>query len=113
MKSHISKMLLAEFNQKATLLQPKLTPKNIKPGDTLQIIQKLIEGSKEKTSSYEGVVIALKHSNDCKTITLRRIVLGVGVEQIFSLYSPNLNITKKRPASLSRRSKLYFLRKQS
>lgn len=85
-------------------------PFSLKPGDTIQILYKISEGSKERTQSYEGILLSKKNSGLSQSITLSRMILGVGLEQVFFLNSPKIiNIIKKKE-STSRRSKVYFLR---
>ena len=85
---------------------------DIRSGDTVKVYQKIKEGDKEKTQIFEGLVIARKHGQEMgSTITVRKIISGVGVERIFPLHSPvieKIEISKKGKA---RRAKLYYLRK--
>jgi len=85
---------------------------NLRPGDTVKVYQKIKEGDKERTQIFEGLVIARKHGKELgSTITVRKIISGVGVERIFPLHSPvieKIEISKKGKA---RRAKLYYLRK--
>jgi large subunit ribosomal protein L19 len=85
---------------------------NLRPGDTVRVYQKIKEGDKERTQIFEGLVIARKHGKEMgSTITVRKIISGVGVERIFPLHSPvieKIEISKKGKA---RRAKLYYLRK--
>lgn len=91
------------------------TPKDhqiINIGDICKISYKVVEGTKEKIQGYEGVLISKKNSGLGKSIIIRRIVQGIGVEQVFCLNSPNIITIKKREnLKKSRRAKLYFLRK--
>ena len=85
---------------------------SLRPGDTVRVYQKIKEGDKERTQIFEGLVIARKHGQEMgSTITVRKIISGVGVERIFPLHSPvieKIEILKKGKA---RRAKLYYLRK--
>ena len=85
---------------------------NLRPGDTVKVYQKIKEGDKERTQIFEGLVIARKHGQEMgSTITVRKVISGVGVERIFPLHSPvieKIEISKKGKA---RRAKLYYLRK--
>ncbi len=85
---------------------------NLRPGDTVKVYQKIKEGDKERTQIFEGLVIARKHGKEMgSTITVRKVISGVGVERIFPLHSPvieKIEISKKGKA---RRAKLYYLRK--
>ena len=83
----------------------------IKAGDTVRVSQKIKEGDKEKIQNFEGLVLAKKHGKGISaTITVRRIIAGVGVEKIFPLHSPlieKIEITKR---GKTRRAKIYYIR---
>jgi large subunit ribosomal protein L19 len=82
----------------------------IRIGDNLKIGVKIIEGNKERVQFYEGTVIAKKNSSINTTITVRKILQGIGIERIFLIHSPKVDsITILRSAKV-RRSKLYYLR---
>jgi len=84
---------------------------DIRSGDTVRVHQKVKEGGKERIQDFEGLVIAKKHGKGISaTITVRRILQGIGVERIFPIHSPviaKIEIIKKGKA---RRAKLYYLR---
>jgi len=79
-------------------------------GDTLKLGVSITESNKERIQFTEGVVIARKHSGLNTTITLRRIMQGVGVERVYLLHSPKLKSIEVLRSSKIRRSKLYYLR---
>lgn len=82
----------------------------VNPGDTVKVFVRIIEGNKERTQAFEGTVIKKRGSGVGKTITVRKIFQGVGVERVFALASPRIekiNILKRGDV---RRSKLYYLR---
>ena len=83
---------------------------NIKIGDNVKIGVKIIEGSKERVQFYEGTVIAKKNSSINTTITVRKVLQGIGVERIFLIHSPKLDSIQVLRSSKVRRSKLYYLR---
>lgn len=87
----------------------KILPK-IKIGDNIRVGVKIIEGNKERVQFYEGTIIARKNSSINITITVRKILQGIGVERIFLLHSPKLALIKVLRSSKIRRSKLYYLR---
>jgi large subunit ribosomal protein L19 len=96
----------------------KLHQKFIKPniqlvqiGDTVKLGIKIIEGNKERIQSYEGIVIAKKNSSINTTITVRKILQGIGIERIFLIHSPKVDSINVLRSSKVRRSKLYYLRK--
>ena len=79
-------------------------------GDTLDIHVRIIEGDKERTQVYQGVLIAQKGRGVNRTITVRRIVANEGVERIFPLHSPHIAKIEIVRRGDARRAKLYFLR---
>ncbi len=97
-----------------TLLQSHLKKDlpALRSGDTVKVYQKIKEADKERIQIFEGLVIARKHGQEIgSTITVRKIISGVGVEKIFPLHSPlidKIEIIKKVKV---RRAKLYYLRK--
>ncbi len=98
--------LLDQFNKS----QLKNLP-DIMPGDTIRVHQKIKEGSKERIQIFEGVVIAKKHGKGISsTITVRKVVDGVGVERVFPVHSPSIDKIEVVRHSKVRRAKLYFLR---
>lgn len=85
----------------------------LRVGDTVKIGFKILEGKTQRTQYYEGVIIGIKNFSIKKTILVRRIFQGFGMERIFVLNSPLItSIEIKRSASV-RRAKLYYLRKLS
>jgi large subunit ribosomal protein L19 len=86
---------------------------NIRVGDTIRLGVEIKEGAKTRTQAYEGVVISQKNSGVNKTITVRRILQGIGVERCFLLNSPKIQSIEIKRSSKVRRSKLYYLRELS
>ena len=85
----------------------------INTGDTVKVSVKIIEGNKERLQAYEGTVIAQHGSGINKTITVRKVFQGVGVERVFLVYSPRIDkITIQRKGDV-KRAKLYYLRERS
>ena len=79
-------------------------------GDTVRVMVKVVEGSRERLQAFEGVVIAKRNGSARETFTVRRISYGIGVERTFPLHSPRVDsITVVRPGKV-RRAKLYYLR---
>jgi large subunit ribosomal protein L19 len=93
----------------ATPTELPFEPVNI--GDTVRVHQKVIEGNKERIQIFEGTVIA-KHlrTNISATFTVRKVSLGVGVERIFPVYSPNIAKVEIVKHAKVRRAKLFYLR---
>ena len=82
----------------------------IKIGDNVKIGVKIIEGDKERVQFYEGTIIAKKNSSINTTITVRKILQGIGIERIFLLHSPKVDSINVLRSAKVRRSKLYYLR---
>ena len=79
-------------------------------GDTVRVLVRIKEGSRERSQAFEGTIIARKHGGINETITVRRISYGVGVEKVFPVHSPSIeSITVIRHGKV-RRAKLYYLR---
>lgn len=83
----------------------------IKSGYTVRVHQKIKEGDKERVQIFEGLVIKVGAGSDvAKTITVRKVVDGVGVEKVYPIHSPNVSKIEIVRASKVRRAKLYYLR---
>jgi large subunit ribosomal protein L19 len=80
------------------------------PGDTVRVQVKVVEGEKERTQAFEGVVIRKRGEGARASFTVRRISYGVGVERTFPLHSPRIERVEVLRRSRVRRSKLYYLR---
>jgi large subunit ribosomal protein L19 len=81
-----------------------------KPGDTVVVNVKVVEGDRERVQAYEGVVIARSNRGLNSSFTVRKISHGEGVERTFQAYSPTIaDISVKRRGNV-RRAKLYYLR---
>jgi large subunit ribosomal protein L19 len=87
---------------------------DVRTGDTVRVWQKIDEGNgKSRLQAFEGLVLARKHGTDPgATITVRKVVGGVGVERIFPLYSPVIDRIETVKRSRVRRAKLYFIREK-
>lgn len=81
-----------------------------RPGDTVRVHVKVVEGNRERVQTYEGVVIKRKGSGLTETFTVRRISYGVGVERCFLIHSPRLAKIEVVRKGKVRRAKLYYLR---
>ena len=84
---------------------------DFKPGDTVTVAYKIIEGTKERIQLYRGVVIRISGHGDKKRFTVRKMSGTVGVERIFPLESPNIDSITVNKYGKVRRAKLYYLRK--
>jgi large subunit ribosomal protein L19 len=84
---------------------------DIRPGDTVRVSQKIREKDKERIQDFEGVVIAKKHGKGISgTITVRKVISGVGVEKVFPIHTPTIEKIEVLRHGKVRRSKLYYLR---
>ncbi len=83
---------------------------DFKPGDTVKVYVKIVEGQKERIQVFEGVVIRRKRGNSRSTFTVRKVSYGVGVERTFPLHSPVLDRIDVVVRGRVRRSRLYYLR---
>lgn len=79
-------------------------------GDTVRVHVKIKEGDRERIQTFEGTVIARKHSGVSETFTVRRVSYGVGVERVFPIHSPNIDKLEVIRKGKARRAKLYYLR---
>ena len=85
----------------------------LNPGDTVRVSVRIIEGNKERTQAFEGIILKKRGSGVGKTITVRKTFQGVGVERVFPVYSPRIEkITVVRRGDVNR-AKLYYLRERS
>ncbi|WP_418790074.1 50S ribosomal protein L19 [Phosphitispora sp. TUW77] len=82
-----------------------------KPGDTVNIHVKVVEGTRERIQQFQGVVIRRRGGGMRETFTVRRISYGVGVERTFPLHSPRIDKIEIVRKGKVRRAKLFYLRK--
>lgn len=97
-----------EQEQLKKLTENKKIP-DFRPGDTLKVMVKVVEGTRERVQAFEGLCIARKNAGINSSFTVRKISYGEGVERVFPLYSPNIEIVVVRQG-IVRRAKLYYLR---
>ena len=99
----------------ASLIEVKPNPKipAIVPGDTVKVSAKVVEGDRERTQLFQGVVIRVRHGGVGASFTVRRVAYGVGVERTFPLYSPLVEKVEVARHGKVRRAKLYYLRGRS
>lgn len=98
-----------EAEEVAKALESRSIP-DFRPGDTLRVGVKVVEGERTRVQNYEGVCIARANKGIGSNFTVRKISFGEGVERVFPLYSPNIDsITVVRKGAV-RRAKLYYLR---
>ena len=84
---------------------------DFRPGDTVKVHAKVVEGSRERIQIFEGVVIKRQNGGISETFTVRKISYGVGVERTFPLHSPRVADIEVIRRGIVRRAKLYYLRK--
>jgi large subunit ribosomal protein L19 len=79
-------------------------------GDTVRIMVRVVEGTKEREQAFQGVVIKHRGSGAGESFTVRKVSSGIGVERVFPIHSPNIKSVKVVRRGKVRRSKLYYLR---
>ncbi len=96
----------------ASLVEVKTNPNipSLAPGDTVKVSIKVIEGDKERTQVFQGVIIGVRNSGAGSSFTVRRVAYGVGVERTFPLHSPLVEKVEVVRHGKVRRAKLYYLR---
>jgi len=100
---------LLEQEQIASLTEGKKIPE-FRPGDTLRVGVKVVEGERARVQMYEGVCIARANKGVNSNFTVRKISFGEGVERVFPLYSPSVDSIEVVRRGAVRRAKLYYLR---
>ena len=81
-----------------------------RPGDTLRVGVRVVEGERTRVQNYEGVCIARSNRGINSNFTVRKLSFGEGVERVFPLYSPNVDSIEVVRRGVVRRAKLYYLR---
>ncbi len=82
------------------------------PGDTVKVAAKVVEGTRERIQVFEGTIVRLTGGGITRSVTVRRIASGVGVERTFKINSPRIDRIEVVRHGVARRAKLYFLRKR-
>ncbi len=98
--------LLRRVIQKRT----RMIKQNFRPGDTVEVYVKVVEGEKERVQIYAGTVIKIQGTGTSKTFTVRKMSNGVGVERCFPFTSPSIEKVDVLTHGKVRRGKLYYLR---
>jgi large subunit ribosomal protein L19 len=98
-----------EAEQIQSLTQARAIPE-FRPGDTLRVGVRVVEGERTRIQNYEGVCIARANRGMGSSFTVRKISFGEGVERVFPLYSPNVETIEVVRRGAVRRAKLYYLR---
>ncbi|MGR4064626.1 MAG: 50S ribosomal protein L19 [Vulcanimicrobiaceae bacterium] len=89
--------------------QLKSNVPEFRSGDTVKVYSKVIEGGKERTQMFEGVVTVRKGGGTAESLTVRRVAHGVGVEKTFLVHSPRVEKIEVSKRGIVRRSRLYYL----
>jgi len=98
-----------ESKQIAKLSENKKMPE-FQAGDTVKVWVRIVEeGGRERTQAFEGVCIGRKNAGLNSSFTVRKLSYGEGVERVFPVFSPNINVEVMRRGDV-RRAKLYYLR---
>ena len=94
---------IAAFNESKSI-------PDFRPGDTLRVGVRVVEGERTRVQNYEGVCIARSNRGINSNFTVRKMSFGEGVERVFPLYSPNVDSIEVVRRGVVRRAKLYYLR---
>ena len=81
-----------------------------RPGDTVRVQVRIIEGTRERLQAFEGVVIAIQGVGIRRSFTVRKVSYGIGVERIFPLHAPKVDAIQVIRRGHVRRAKLFYLR---
>jgi large subunit ribosomal protein L19 len=103
---------LAHEKEKNMITSDNLQQQDVtfKPGDTVRVHYRVIEGNRERVQIFEGLCIARKGSGIHETFTVRKNSFGVNVERIFPLHSPKIAKIEVSSRGAVRRAKLYYIR---
>ncbi|MCD2136648.1 50S ribosomal protein L19 [Salinicoccus halitifaciens] len=102
----MSQQLINELTKE----QLKTDLPEFKPGDTVRVHVRIVEGSRERIQVFEGVVIKRRGGGISETFTVRKISYGVGVERTFPVHTPKIEKIEVTRRGRVRRAKLYYLR---
>ena len=103
--------LIETLEQEAIDALTELRPvPEFRPGDTLRVGVKVVEGDRSRVQNFEGVCIARSNRGINSNFTVRKMSFGEGVERVFPLYSPNIESITVVRRGVVRRAKLYYLR---
>src|ERR1051325_9281475 len=93
--------------------QSKKEVPELRPGETVRVHVKVVEGEKERTQVFEGIVIRISGKGNRANFTVRKISYGIGVERISPFHSPRVEKVEVMSRGKVRRAKLYYLRERS
>ncbi len=83
---------------------------DFRAGDLIKVYSKIIEGGKERVTTFQGTVLQRRGSGNGETFTLRKITAGIGIERIFPIRSPNITKIEVKKKGKVRKAKLFYLR---
>lgn len=101
--------LLEEVEKDLLAARPRASV-DVRPGDTVRVHVRIVEGTKSRIQIFEGVVIRIKRGGPRTTFTVRKMASGVGVERIFPATCPNVEKIEVTARHKVRRAKLHYLR---
>jgi len=101
---------MSQLIQELTKEQLRQDLPSFRPGDTLRVHVKVVEGTRERIQVFEGVVIKRQGGGISETFTVRKISYGVGVERTFPVHTPIIDRIEVKRRGKVRRAKLYYLR---
>ena len=101
---------MADLVQEIEREQRRTDLPEINPGDTVRVAVRVIEGGRERIQVFEGVVLAIRGRGISRTMNVRRVTHGVGVERTFFLNSPRIDRIEVTRRGDVRRARLYYLR---
>jgi large subunit ribosomal protein L19 len=96
--------------QTITEIKPNREMPAMNPGDMVKVSTKIVEGEKERTQIFQGVVLKTKQGGAGPILTVRRVTYGIGVERTFPLYSPRVEKVEVVRHGKTRRARLFYLR---
>ena len=86
---------------------------DFRPGDTIRVHIKVVEGDSERVQVFEGTCLGRRGRGDGASFTVRKVSFGVGVERTFPLFSPHIEKIEVAMSGKVRRAKLYYLRERT
>jgi large subunit ribosomal protein L19 len=98
--------------EKIEAAQLKSDRPDLRPGDTIEVSVRVIEGEKERQQKFRGEVINVRGAGMRKTFTVRKVSEGIGVERTFPLHGPSVGEIKVIKHAKVRRAKLFYVRKR-
>ena len=104
---------LIETFENEAIAEAKANMPDFRPGDTVRVDVKVVEGSNERIQTFEGLVIALRRAGARSAFTVRKISHGEGVERVFPFFSPRIAGVTVVRRGVVRRAKLYYMRERT